>query len=111
MHTVRNGVALGTSWFSARGALDSARAGPDTTTTRTRYATDSLGRVVQVTDLRGHTSYAAYQWSGFRNTDSTYGEADLPAHVVGARVFYDSYGRVVATRDANLNRDTTAYVA
>ena len=44
-----------------------------------------------------------------RNTDSTYGEADLPANVVGTRVYYDSYGRVVATRDANLIRDTIAY--
>ena len=75
----------------------------------TRYHYDSRGRVTQVTDPRGHASYVVYQGSGFQNTDSTYGEAGASPVVVGVRRYYDAYGRLVATRDRNLVRDTTAY--
>lgn len=80
------------------------RAGLDTSTTVSKYTYDSKGRVLVATDPKGHTTTYAYLTNGLQNTDSVFAIGRKPT-----RFFYDLAGRVRATVDPRLVRDTASY--
>ena len=88
------------NYYGINGRLDSTRVANQPVT---KLVYDALGRVITVTDPRGHASQYFYASSGFRNTDSVRTGTRV------ARFAYDGWGRTVKMVNPRGDADTVVY--